>query len=433
MKTRKMLIMFLCLIMLVLSLTACGSDDDESDGENIENGGGETDDGETVTLTLGIWDTYQEPILREIADNFQETHENIKIEIQLTPWDQYWTKLETAATGEVLPDVFWINGPNIVRYASNGMIMPIGDKVEAEGLDMELFPGGLVDLYTVEGELYGIPKDWDLTALWYNKELFDAKDLEYPNENWTWDDMVEAARTLTDEENGVYGIAARSKTQEGIYDTIPQAGGYIINEERTESGYDSPEAIAGTQIWVDLIEEGLSPTLQEMADTNELDMFANGQVAMVYAASWNVPVFMQNENIADKIDLTVMPLIEERAATIHGLANAISANTEYPEEAWEFVKYLASEEANQIWADSGVVIPAHTDVLDTWVDAYPDINLQAYVDQLDYAVMYPVSGETAKWNDLENTSLREMWSGETSVEAGLQTLADGMNAVLENE
>lgn len=420
MKLKRMALLGICILLLASVLVGCGGDTDKADSDE-------------VVLKFGLWDKYQQPILREIADKYEAENPGVKIDIQLTPFSQYWTKLETAATGGVLPDIFWMNGPNIVKYASNDMILPISENVEKDSMDLSVYPEGLINLYTVGDKLYGIPKDWDLTALWYNKEIFDAKGVEYPTNEWTWDDMVEAARKLTDESEGTYGIAARPMTQEGIYDTIPQAGGYIISEDRTKSGYDTEEAIKGTQIWLDLIEEGLSPTLEELTDTNGVEMFKSGKLAMVYAASWNVPVFMDNENIKDVIDLVEMPIIKERAATIHGLSNVISANTKYPEEAWDFVKYLGGKEANEVWAKSGAVIPARKDVLEIWEESNPNINLHAFTAGLEYSVMYPVSQNTAKWNDLENEYIKQMWHGNLTAEEGLKKLAEGMNKLLEQE
>lgn len=423
MKFKRMVGTILSVIIVTTMLAGCSGETNDKTTSNDDN----------VTLTCGLWDKYQEPILREIANKFEEQNSNIKIDIQLTPFGQYWTKLEAAATGEVLPDIFWINGPNIVKYASNGILLPIDDKVKEDNMDLSLYPESLVKLYTVDDKLYGIPKDWDLTALWYNKKLFDEKGVEYPNENWTWNDMVEAARKLTDKEKGVYGIAARPDTQEGLYNSIPQSGGFIISEDRKKSGYNSPEAIEGTQIWIDLIKDGLSPTIEEMSDTSEIDMFKAERLAMVNAASWDVPVFMENELIKDHIDLTVMPLIKERAAVIHGLSNVISANTKHPKEAWEFVKFLGGKEANEIWAKSGVVIPARMDVLDIWKDTYPNLNLQAYVDGLDYSTIYPVSKNTPKWNDIELKYIKEMWSGKISVEEGLKKIGEEMDEALQQE
>lgn len=428
MKIKKLLTMLLCSIMIFMVATGCGDKEDTT--ATNETSGVES---EQVTLTFGLWNKSQEPVMREIADKYEASNPNVKIDIQLTPWGQYWTKLEAAATGEVLPDIFWINGPNIVKYASNGILLPIDENVAKDNVDLSMYPEGLIDLYTVEGKLYGLPKDWDLTALWYNKKIFDEKGIAYPTAEWTWEDMIAAAEKTTDKAKGIYGMAARPETQEGIYDTIPQAGGYIISDDRTKSGYGSEEAIHGTQIWIDILNKGISPTLEQQADTSAVDMFKAGKLAMVYAASWNVPEFMENEMIKDNIDLTVMPLIKERAATIHGLSHAISANTKYPEEAWKFVKYLGEKEANEVWAKSGTVIPARKDTLDIWKASYPTINLQAFIEELDYAIMYPVSQNTPKWNDAELSYIKKIWSGEITVNEGFEKLSKEMDTMLSQE
>src|SRR5699024_7843419 len=103
------------------------------------SGDGGSSDGD-VTLTFGLWDKYQEPVLREIADKYEEENEGVKIDIQLTPFSDYFTKLEAAATGDVLPDIFWMNGPNIVKYAANDMLLPIDDKIEEDNVDLDEFP-----------------------------------------------------------------------------------------------------------------------------------------------------------------------------------------------------------------------------------------------------------------------------------------------------
>ena len=147
----------------------------------------------------------------------------------------------------------------------------------------------------------------------------------------------------------------------------------------------------------------------------------------------DVPVFMENELIKDHIDLTVMPLIKERAAVIHGLSNVISANTKHPEEAWQFVKFLGGKEANEIWAKSGVVIPARMDVLDTWKETHPNLNLQAYIDELEYSIVYPTSKNTPKWNDIEINYIKQIWAGKISVEDGLEKIGEEMDKALQEE
>ncbi|SCY44101.1 ABC transporter substrate-binding protein [Alkaliphilus peptidifermentans] len=422
---KKILIMSLC-VMMAFSITGCGKESTQPIANDTK------DEKEEVTLTFALWDTFQEPVLQEIISEFQKTNPHIKVDVQLTPFGQYWTKLETAATGGVLPDLFWMNGPNFIKYASNGMLLPIHEKAKTDNVDLTKYPKGLIELYTYENSLYGIPKDFDLTALWYNKNIFDDAGVPYPTDEWTWDDMVEAARKLTDKEKGIYGTSLQTSTQQGIYNTIHQSGGFVISPDRGKSGHDTPGGIKGIQLWRDLIEEGISPTIEELVDTPVIDLFESGSVAMVYAASWNVKRFMENENIKDNIDLVIMPMIDKRASIIHGLTNAINANTKHPEAAWELVKFLGSKEANEIWARSGVVIPAHFDALDIWINSYPQINLNAFVDQLDYSVMYPASRDN-RWTEMERDTLRNVWSGEIAVEDACKTITQEMDKLLSQE
>lgn len=422
---KRVIAILLSTLLVVAMLSGCGSK-----GTTTDNGNSESD---KVTISYGIWDKNQEPVVQELIKEFNKTHANIEVKVELTPWGQYWTKLETAATGGVVPDVFWMNGPNAAKYVSGGILAPLNEYIEADKLDLGKYPQGLVDLYTIEDKLYGIPKDFDVTALWYNKEIFDKAGVEYPTDAWTWNDMVEAARKLTNKSEGIYGVAFTTDNQVGIYNTINQTGGYVISDDRKKSGYDLPETKKGIQVWVDLIEEGISPSLQDSIDTPVDDLFQSGKLAMNFAASWMVSPYMQNESVKDKIDLVVMPKIDQRAAVIHGLGNAIYSKTKHPQEAWELVKFLSSKEANDIWAESGTVIPAYKESLELWKESYSQINLQAYVEALEYSYMYPSSKETAKWNAIEGEYLKRIWAGEMSVEEGCKIIAEEMNKILQEE
>ena len=95
-----------------------------------------------VTLRYGIWDKNQKPALQTIADDFHKKNPNITVKIEVTPPadNAYWTKLETAAQGGSLPDLFWMNGPNSIKYESNGILMPLDDLVKNKTVDPKKLP-----------------------------------------------------------------------------------------------------------------------------------------------------------------------------------------------------------------------------------------------------------------------------------------------------
>ena len=410
-------------VALALAVTGCGSG----------SGGDEPSEDGPVTLSYGIWDQNQAPALEQIAADFEKANPNIKVKIQVTPWEQYWTKLQAAAGGGAAPDVFWMNGPNFQLYASNGVLAPVSGQIENDGVDTSVYPDALIELYSLDGELYGLPKDFDTIGLWYNKTLFDAAGISHPDENWTWEDLQDAAAKLSDKDKGTFGITAALEGQQDYYNTIFQAGGDVISEDATSSGYDDPATIEGLRFWTDLIESGSSPSLQQMTDTLPLQWFESGKTAMFYGGSWNVAEFKNNEYTVDKVDVAPLPQGKERAVVIHGVANVISAKTEHADAAWKFVKYLGSEEAAKTQAETGTVIPAYGGTQQAWVDASPEYNLQVFLDAANYAKPLPVSSNTAAWNAHEAKYLTEAWTGRMDVAAAAAQIAEAMNADLAEE
>ncbi|GAA3141151.1 hypothetical protein GCM10020001_074870 [Nonomuraea salmonea] len=266
------------LLCAALLASACG-------GGGQAGAGAQSQD--KVTLSYGVWDATQQEVMNELAAEFTKTHPDIAVNVQLTPWADYWTKMKAAVSGGAAPDVFWMNGPNFQLYASNGVIAPIEEQV-----DTSVYPKPLVDLYTYEGKLYGLPKDMDTVGVWYNKTLFDAAKVKYPADDWTWDDFKQAAAKLTDPAKGVYAIGAQlTSFQEYQYPTIYQAGGHVISPDGKKSGYDDPKTIAGLKFWTDLIAAKQSPDLKTMTDTGPLQLFEAGKLAMYWGGSWNVAEF----------------------------------------------------------------------------------------------------------------------------------------------
>ncbi|MET0235397.1 MAG: sugar ABC transporter substrate-binding protein [Kibdelosporangium sp.] len=399
--------------VLALSvLPACSSSDSGSDGP--------------VALTYGLWDKNQVPAAEKLISAFQAKHPGITVSVQLTPYTEYFTKLQASATGGQAPDVFWMNGPNFQLYAANKMLQPLTDL----GVDMSVYPQSLVELYKFDGVQFGLPKDFDTVGLWYNKKIFDAAGVAYPAGTWSWADFKAAATRLTDPAKGVFGVAAALEGQQNYYNTIYQAGGEVISRDGRKSGYGSPQAIEGLRFWTDLVQAKVSPTVQQMADTAPLNMFESGKVAMFWGGSWNAKEFGNNADTKDSVDVAALPSGARKATMIHGVANVVSARTRHAAQAAEFEKFLGSQEAALILAGTGTVIPAYKDTQSDWVKAFPQYKLQSFLDQVPDAVPLPVSANTATWNTLETDLLTRAWAGTEPVDAVARKLAGEMDAAL---
>ncbi|MFG1927227.1 ABC transporter substrate-binding protein [Cryptosporangium sp. NPDC048952] len=403
-------------VVAVLAAAACSGDSDTNDDPNAK-----------ATISYAVWDKNQVPAMQQLAADFTKAHPNITVNVQLSPWETYWTKMKAAATGGAAPDVFWMNGPNFQLYATNGVLRPLED------VDAGNYPKSLVDLYTVDGKTYGLPKDFDTVGLWYNKELFDAARVKYPDDTWTWDTFKAAAAKLTNKAKGQYAIGSTlTSAQEYQYNTIYQAGGTVLSDDGKKSGYADPATIEGLKFWTDLIEAGQSPSLKTLTDTQAINLFESGKIAMYYGGSWNAAEFSTNEYTKTRADVAVLPQGKKRATIIHGLANVISAKSKHPAAATEFVKYLGSKEAAELLAKNGV-IPAYNGTQDAWVKSHPEFNLQAFLDEVEYSVPYPVSRNTAAWQELETKYLTPAWNGTADVTAASKELATAMDDALAEE
>lgn len=422
---KKALATFLAAV-LALSMTACGA---KAPASSAGTSAPAEKTAESVKLTLGIWDVNQEPGMKAMMEKFTETNPNISVEVQVTPWDEYWTKMEAAATGGALPDVFWMHTNEFVKYASNDMLMPLDDVI---GEGFKNFPEGLVSLSTYNGKHYGVPKDFDTIALLYNKELFDKAKVEYPTDAWTWDDMLAAAKKMTDPTNGVYGFLAPLEDQTGYLPWVYQAGGTFIKDKK--SAVNTPETIRGLQFYADLIlKEKVSPTLAQMTDTHYVSMFQSGKAAMCLIGSWQLGAYAGNADIKDKFDLAVLPQDKQRATMINGLSFAGSTKTEHPEEVKLLLQYLASEPAQALQAELGTAISAYNGTSENWLKTYPQYNSKVFLDMLEYANPVPTSNTKSKWGEVVTEMVKKMLTGEISVQDGTKVIAEEMDKLLVTE
>lgn len=386
----------------------------------------------TATITYGLWDQNQVPAIEESIEAFNELYPNITVNLSVTPFSEYWTKLQTQASSDTLPDLFWMNGPNIQLYALNDKIEPITGAVDAGDIDPSKYPESLVDLYTVGETSYGVPKDFDTIGVWVNKELFERAGVELPAADWTWDDFQATAAEISSKlaGEGSYGGAGGMDGQTTYYNTILQAGGEII--EGDSSGYNTPEAQAGIQFWTDLIASGGSPSMSQLTDTSADQWFTSGKLAMYMGGSWFRSA-LTDVPFADSVDALPLPQGEEQATVIHGVANVVAASSENKQAAQALQVFLAGEDAQLAQGEFGSIMPAFDGTQEAFVASMPQANLQVFVDAVDYSRPLPVSANTAAWNALESELLPQAFSGERPVAEVTAELAEQMDATLAEE
>lgn len=385
-----------------------------------------------ASITYGVWDQNQVAAIDENIAAFNEEYPNIDVTVNVTPYAEYWTKLQTQASSDTLPDLFWMNGPNVGLYASNDQLEPITGAVDAGDIDPANYPEALVDLYTLDDVEYGVPKDFDTIGIWANKALFEKAGVALPEGDWTWDEFQKTASDISTalKADGEYGGAGGMDGQTTYYNTIFQAGGSVI--DGTESGYASPEDQAGIQFWTDLIASGGSPSIQQLTDTTADQWFTSGKLAMYWGGSWFRSALTDTELEKDVVVLP-LPKGKDQATVIHGVSNVVSAASKQKQAAQALQVFLASEDAQQQQGDAGAVIPAFTGTQSAFTSSMPDANLQVFLDATDYAKPLPVSKNSAVWNAFETDMLPQAFSGDQPVATVTDELAQKMDAALAKE
>ncbi|MDR0885930.1 MAG: sugar ABC transporter substrate-binding protein [Clostridiales Family XIII bacterium] len=424
MKKMNKVIALLLATFMVVSLAACGGKDKSSSGSS-DSGSKKGSD----TLTVAIWDTNQESGIKEILADFT-ADTGIKTDVQVTPWAQYWTMLEASATGGSLPDVCWMHANEIAKYAESGMLLDLDDAIAEQGLDMTKYPSGIVDLYqNPDGAQVAIPKDIDTIALWYNKTMFDEAGVSYPDDTWTWDTFREAAKKLTKADGSQYGTAFTiSENQQTYYNIIYDFGGYVINDEKTKSGWDDPKTIEAMDFVADMIKDGSFPPYTTVSETDQAALFQSGKTAMLPQGSWMVTAMLENEYVHDNCDIAVMPSHDGTNKSIfNGLGWAAAKDSKNAENAAKLVTYLGTEAAQKKQADLGVTMSAYEDTSEGFISKDTEKNIQAYIDMQDDIVMYPYSKDTIAWNDMSIEELVKAWQDPAIMADTCKKIAAQMN------
>jgi multiple sugar transport system substrate-binding protein len=389
------------------------------------------DSDEKVTISYAVWDSNQAKLIQKIADSFEE-ETGIHVDIQVNGWADYWTALEAAGTGGSLPDTFWMHSNNIYYYASNDQLLDLTSYINNSNIDLSNYPEGLNQIYNLDGKQYAVPKDYDTIGLWYNKTMFDAAGVTYPDDTWTWDDLKEAAKKLTKDDGSQYGYLAALHNQEGYYNFVYQNGGTIVTADR-KSGYDDPKTIEAMEYYFSFVREGLSPAITD--DAARAEAFQNGLCAMALFGSWNLSGFAGNDYIKNNCDVAVLPKSNDggKASIFNGLGNCAAANTKYPEESWKWIEYLSNEAGQQKQAELGIAISAFNGTAEAWTAAYPMFNVQSYLDMVSYAQIRPYTNQTSVWEDKAYEHLTDVYTNGGDVAGACKNAAVMMNEAIAQE
>lgn len=389
------------------------------------------------------WDKARlDGVAQPVIAAFEKEHPNIKIEIEnIGSGTEYWTKLQTMIAGGTAPDVIYPATHNAYALASKGALLNLDPFVQRDKLDMAKYDPQILDLYKYDGKLYGLPIDSAALVVFYNKDMFDKAGVPYPKDGWTWDQFLETAKKLAKDTNSdgkidQFGVDSWTSYWPAIVWTMTGHGIFDDLRKPTKCLLDEPESVAALQWLADLAhKQHVMPTSAERADIS--DMFLAGKSAMNIIGHWRVPQYMAN--IKDfKWDVASLPMGKVAANRCDGSCFAVTAQSKNPEEAWEFVKFLAGEGSMgvELLLDLQQMVPALTDyqTSDKFLKnpSLPGVNKKPFLAGREhlfpmYDPIHPIYDEI---DATEKAELGEVWNGKATAAEAVKRLMPKLNDIL---
>lgn len=431
-------------VCIALLPAACGDDD----------GGGSDGD---ATISYWLWDSNQQPQYEECAAAFTE-QSGITVDFSVYAWEEYWANLNTQFTAGRAPDVFTDHLAYYATFVENGVLLPLDDYIAQDGVDVGQYLSGLADLWVGQDDLrYGLPKDWDTIAMAYNTAFLEEAGLTAdevssatwnPSDGGTFEDII--ARLSVDE-NGVrgdepgfdagnvavYGLSfenpSNSASGQTSWGNFARSLGLELladaNPWGTDYQFDDPRLAQTLDWFARMIEAGYVTPLADLQGLGFTEMFGAGQVALAINGSWAISSLIETEGI--EVGFAPLPEGPEgRWSIYNGLADSISAGTEHPDEAWEWVKFLGSTDCQNIVGERAVVFPAIQESLEIGEQVREDagLDVSAYLTYLDEGTtfLHPVTTNFDQVTQAVGPAIDEILLGERPA---AEALADAQQQV----
>ncbi|NUQ90721.1 MAG: sugar ABC transporter substrate-binding protein [Glycomyces artemisiae] len=341
-----------------LLASACSGGGGGSDDEVVLEG---VDDGTTLTMWTRAATEAQSQAL---VDAYTASHEN-QIELTVIPTDDYQTRVGTAAGNQELPDLFALDVVFAPNFTTAGAYLDITDRIDALDFADSLAPSH-IDVGTVDGAKYLVPHTLDLSVLFWNKDLYAQAGLDPETPPATLAEFAEQARAVDALGGDVSGTFFGGNCG-GCYvftwwPSIWASGAEVMNEDGTESLLDGPEAQEVYATYRGLVEDDVvAPGHAEETGATWTGFFPEGNIGVMPMPSTMLGLMPEDMNIG----VAPIPGIDGGESTfVGGDSIGIAANSEHPNQAWDFLRWSLEEEQQvEILAANGDVM-ARTDLAD---------------------------------------------------------------------
>jgi multiple sugar transport system substrate-binding protein len=391
---------------------------------------------------------------------FEEETPDVKVTWLHTPEDYVVKFLATVAAGTP-PDTAFIGSADFRTYVRDSLLMDITDFLQADPLlsaENYFIEPQESERCTSEGRWYGIGSCWVAPHIYFNADTFEAEGMEMPtndpDEAWTWDQFLEAARLLTVDVNGNHpgdsGFDVENVDRWGVHwptwwipvhSAIASNGGNWIDPETQLVVLDQPEAIEAIQRIADLmLVHQVMPqsTVMESLGMTNTQMLENDKLGMAIEGSWALDWM---KNIQPTLGTSVLPMMKEPATNMQAHLHSALAATKFPDAAWAWVRFLSTPFYQTQFCRTGLWLPSQSALmteegLATWISEgvhppeYAKIATE-YLPRFGHVLYQPPGWPQAA--SIITPALDAVWVGDMTAEEAMVTAVPEANAIIERE
>lgn len=358
-----------------------------------------------------------------IVDQWNKAHPDIQVQYETYPYGDYWTKIPAQFAAGNPPDVLWVSTGEVdTTWVNRGVFAPLDEFISgSDPLDKSDWDPLAWNYGVFNGNVYLLNTIINLPAFAYNKDLFDAAGLAYPNDTWTWDDVVAAGKVLTTDANGKHptdaGFDYNNVVTWGIqtrfwpvnwFPMLWSFGGTIFNSDKSKVMLSDPADVAAMAWYGDLVQvDKIAPPYGYFGDSDWDTAFGNGKTAMHILDS-NIVANLASQFPSLNYGTTLIPTKTkggDRYVYMFGRAFGIASSSKQKEAAWKFLNYLASPAMQAQYATGGRGLPASTSaratflaglddktktIMDPYVKSVPFIYINDRADSFWTAIAMPL-------------------------------------------
>lgn len=389
---------------------------------------------ETETASLEVWHTFgansvDERIFLDAVAAFEAAHPEIAVEPVRIPYLQNLQQFINSSQGGEAPDLVRLSDTELGRIGHisvEGLPLLEDLRPHLTPVQRSRFEPRALNAMRYGTSLYAIPVSQGTLALIYNKALFDAAGVDYPRDDWTTDDLIAAAKSLTGDD--ALGFAVPLKWSYWFIPFLTGFGATLFDSEDNPT-LDSPGSERALEWFLDL-ERVHGVAASSTGIENMSTQFQLSRAAMVLDGSWN-----WNAYLAAGLDLgvAVMPVVSETGLRMGPMFSvfgwAVSKQSASKVEAVKLAQWLSSYDVQKEFALETYMIPA-LGALATDPDIAADTTLNIYLQQAEFGAEVPTTRATFMVFEQLETALELTSSGQMDARSALQAANQEMNRIL---